>query len=368
MPDRIRVAAIIGNLNREHGGAQQLLYDIFRRLPDEFEPRVYHLFGPGTFREEFEAAGIPVHHLKAASNYDIGAFWRLVDRLREDQPDVLHTNSPVSGVWGRIAAMLVSDLSVVSVEHSVRRAYRIWPRLANGLTIPLADAVVGVSPPVVEALRSAWEGRLLPAGTRIVSIPNGVDTERFSPGSSNVGAGWDGPIVGTVGRLIEAKGIDRLLHAWPDVIEAVPDARLEIVGDGPMRRGLEELAGRLGVDPSVSFLGYRADPLPAYRRFDVAVFPSRWEGFGLTVAEAMATELPVVASDIPPFRHVVGDAGLLVADQETDALADATLDLLRQPERRVRLGEEARERVQSSFSAERLAGDYADMYRRLAAD
>lgn len=365
MSDCIRVAGLIGNLNKEHGGAQQLLYDIFRRLPEEFQPRVYHLFGPGTFREDFETAGIPVHHLEAGSNYDLRAFWRLRHRLREDRPDILHTNSPISGVWGRIAAMLVSDLQVVSVEHSVRRAYRIWPRLANGLTLPLADAVVGVSQPAVDSLRSAWEGRLLPAGTEVVSIPNGVDTERFSPGSSNDGAGDDDLIVGTVGRLIDAKGFDRLLRAWPRVIDSVPEARLQIVGDGPKRGELESLAKKLRVDASVAFLGYRANPLPAYRRFDVAVFPSRWEGFGLTVAEAMATSVPVIAADIQSFRHVVGEAGLLVAGANTDALAGTIVDLLEHPERRVRLGAAGRQRVRAHFSADCVACDYAELYWRV---
>lgn len=366
MPDRIRVAAIIGNLNKEHGGAQQLLYDVFRRLPDDFKPIVYHMFGPGTFREDFEASGVPVYHIEAASNYDVLAFARLVRRLRVDRPEILHTNSPISGFWGRIAARLAGVPRVVSVEHNVRRAFRPLPRLANGVTLPLADAVVGVSQPVVDSVLSGWEGRLLPGKTEVASIPNGVDTERFSPANSGDEAADGAPTVGTVGRLVRQKGFDRLLRAWPQVLDSVPESRLEIVGDGPIRGKLEVLAGKLGVDASVSFLGYQADSLPAYRRFDVGVFPSRWEGFGLTVAEAMAASVPVVASDIPPFQHLVGDTGLLVTGDDPTAWAEAITGLLVDPERRGTLGEAGRERIARQFSLDRVGQGYETLYRSLA--
>lgn len=368
MPDRIRVAAIIGNLNREHGGAQQLLYNVFRRLSDEFEPTVYHLFGSGSFREAFQKAGVTVHHLEARSNLDPTAFGRLLDCLRADRPHVLQTNSPISGVWGRIAGRVTKVDRIVSVEQNVHHSYRTFPRLVNGLTLPLADAVVGVSRAVVDSL-TAWERALLPASTRILSIPNGVDLDRFAPSrTDDETVPTNPPLVGTVGRLVEAKGFDRLLRAWPAVLETVPEARLEIVGDGPMHEQLEALAAELGVGGSVTLPGYRADPAPAYRRFDVAVFPSRWEGLPLAVMEAMATGVPVVTSDIPPMRQLAGEAGragLPVPGEDITQLARVIADLLRNPERRARLGAAGRERIRRHFSAERIATRYETLYRSL---
>ena len=387
MPRPIRVAAIIGNLNRERGGAQQLLYDVLRRLPDDIRPRVHVLFGPASFREEFEAAGVPVRLLGARSNTDLRAFRRLVRRLREERPRVVHTNSPISGVWGRTAARLAGVPRVVSVEHSVHDGYRLLPRLANALTLPLAHAVVGVSEAVVDSI-AGWERALLPAVTEVRAIPNGVDVGRFAPegrtaaaGSAEAGdpdevpgapmeaaSGIDGrpPTVGTIGRLIRDKGHDRLLRAWPAVREAVPDARLRIVGDGPRRDALERLAEREGVAGSVTFVGAVTDPVPEYRGFEVAVFPSRREGFGLTAAEAMACGVPVVAADLPALREVVGDAGLLVDGDDPDALAGAIISLLGDADRRAGLAAAGRDRVADRFSVDRTAGDYARLYRRLA--
>lgn len=365
--DRRRcVAAIVGNLNKEHGGAQQLLYDVFSRLPDDLEPVVYYMFGPGTFRDDFERAGVRVRPLEARSNLDPRAFLRLVAALRRDRPDVLETNSPISGIWGRIAGTMAGVPCVVSVEHNRHDAYRVAPRLANGLTLPLADAVVGVSEAVTGSL-FAWERTLLPGETELVTIPNGIDVEQFSPSARGEVPG-EGPTVGTVGQISRQKGYEHLVRAWPRVSEAVPEARLRIVGDGPLREPLEELAANLGVTGSVTFTGYVADPVPEYRRFDVAAFPSLWEGLPLTLLQAMATAVPVVTSDIRPNRTVIGDGGVTIPVGDEDALARALVDLLEDPDRRSKMGASGRERVRRLYSTRRVVEDYVELFRRCPGD
>ncbi len=362
----IRVAALIGNLNKEHGGAQQLLYDVFGRLSDDFEPWVYHLFGPGTFRDDFEAAGVRVRDLRARSNFDLAALGRLVRTLRNDRPDVLETNSPISGIWGRVAGKLAGVPCIVSVEHNRHDAYRTVPLVANGVTLPLADVVVGVSEAVTDSLYG-WERSLLPAGTEFVTIPNGVDTEQFSPGNG-AAPGGAGPVVGTVGQISRQKGYEHLVRAWPLVLEAVPSARLRIVGDGPLREPLEELARELGMGDSVTFTGYRADPVPEYRRFDVAAFPSLWEGLPLTLLQAMATAVPVVTSDIRPNRTVIGDGGVTIPVGDERALARALIGLLEEPERRSAMGAAGRERVRRLYSTRRVVEDYTELFRSCSRD
>lgn len=365
--DPIRVAAAIGKLDKERGGAQQLLYDVLSRLDgDEFERTVYVLFGDPTYREAFEDADVQVVALEADGNADARAFARFVRRLRSDAPDVLHTHSPISGVWGRPAARLAGVEHVASTEHSVHDGYPLKHRLANGLTLPLADAVIPNSRATEMSLRW-WERPLLrAAGAGVETIPNGIDVAEIAGTEPATDGGWtDGPVIGTVGRFVDAKGLTTLVRALPSIRERHPDVECVLVGDGPRREAIERTARELGVTDAITITSLVEDPHPIAATFDVAVFPSRWEGFGLAAAECMVAGVPVVASDIPAFREVVGDAGELVSRERPGEFAAAIETLLADPDRRDDLAEAGRDRIHEEFSAERVAEQYAAQYRAL---
>ena len=365
------VAAVIGNLESDHGGAQQLLYDVFSRLPaNEFDRTIYHMFGEGSFREAFEAAGVSVISLDAASNFDAGTFAQFVRQLRRESPDILHTNSPISGLWGRTAGTLAGVPHIVSTEHSVHDGYPLKHRLANGLTLGLAETAVAITPAVARSFQW-WERPLLRAcNCEIRTIPNGVDVDRIAERTGDTavadGAG-EGPMIGTVGRLVEAKGIETAVRALPRIRENAPDTELVVVGDGPRRDALESLAERLGVSHALRITGFVEDPFPEVAAFDVAMFPSRWEGFGLATAECMAASVPVVASDIPAFREVVGDAGVLVESESPAMFADAVLSLIDNPEYHDDLAQRGYDRVREQFGIDQVAEQYASVFRRAVA-
>lgn len=367
----VALAFLIGNLNREHGGAQQLLFDLCSRLPHDFDATVFYMFGEATFREDFEQEGVTVVDIGAQSNYDLRAFARLVARLRDFAPDIIQTNSTISGVWGRVAGSLAGVPVVVSVEHNVHDSYRPFARYANGLTLPLADCAVGVSESVSESL---FPRRLLAAaGTERRMIHNGVDIKRIEAAfdgsaeafEARTGLNPEASVLGTVGRLSEQKGFDVLLEAFPAVRSRVSDVQLVVVGGGPDRSALEAKASSLGVADAVVFTGYVPSVFPLLPHFDVATFPSRWEGFGLVAAEAMVAKRPVVASDIPALREVVDEAGVLVPPEKPNALGAAIASLFEEPSRRDRLGKAGYCRVTSEFSIERTVEEYVSLYREL---
>ena len=369
----INVAFLIGNLDKERGGAQQLLYDICSNLPrDEFDLTIYHMFGPGTFTSDFQDQGVSVTHLEATSNYDVGTYWRLIKYLRQENPDILHTNSPISGVWGRTAGKMANVPHLVSVEHNVHTEYKKIAQLPNGITLPLSDVIVGVSE-TVSASYPHWERRLISNSTDQMTIRNGVNSKSIKKSFSSSESilkhhtpfSPDDPIIGTMGRLTEQKGYKYLIESYPSIKNHIPNAKLLIIGDGPKRRELESIASKTGHHEDIYFTGYVPNVYVFLPNFDVAVFPSLWEGFGLTPIESMVAKRPVVATEIETFEEVIGDAGILVEPENPSALATAVSSLLDDPERREKLGEKGYERAINQFSIERTVEEYADLYRSL---
>jgi glycosyltransferase involved in cell wall biosynthesis len=376
----LHISFLIGNFSKEHGGAQQLLYDLCTHLPnDEFETTVYYMFGEGTFQPAFEAAGTEVVGLQATSNYDPGAFVRLVRHLRTNSPDILHTNSPISGAWGRVAGKIVNVPRILSVEHHIHDARRPFARAVDDATLPLVDSIIGVSEAVTNSF-APWERFLLDvAGTRIDAIPNGVDVQAIDAGGRNADSVLDpypvepsDPIVGTVGRHVEEKGYRYLIDAMERVTREHPDAKLLLVGDGPERTALEQRARRRGLldtdeADAVVFVGQQSSVPPFLVHFDIGAFSSVDESFGLALAEAMAAGVPVVGADIPAFRRILDDgaAGVLVPPRDSDALAEAIDALLSDSYRRDKLGIRGRERIERCFSIEHAAYEYAELYQNL---
>jgi glycosyltransferase involved in cell wall biosynthesis len=213
--------------------------------------------------------------------------------------DVVHTHLWAGDQWGRVAAR-VAGRPVVSTIHNTEGDGPLRDRIAR-LTAPLAT-LVGASEAVADRLRSD-------GFSRVRSIPNGIDLARFTrrPGVPERAR----RIVG-VGRLTRQKGFDVL-------VEAVRGTELDVtlVGEGEDR---SMLAG-------ASLVGWQPDVARYLREADIVAIPSRWEGFGLQAVEAMASGVPIVASDIPPLREVLGDAAVFVPPGDPGAWRSALVEL-----------------------------------------
>jgi len=199
-------------------------------------------------------------------------------------------------------------------------------------------------------------------------IANGVDTQRFTPGQAKNTS--EPARLLFVGRVVRQKGLDILLPA----LAALTPGRgfhLDVVGDGSEVKELKALAERLGIGDKVSFLGWRdRDALPGlYARSDVFVFPSRDEGMPNAVLEAMASSLPVVATDIAGNQELVrhGVTGLLTPCEDAPALASALDSLLADRDLAVRYGQAGRDLVQEHYSWRAAAQAYLDLLGKAAA-
>lgn len=257
-----------------------------------------------------------------------GLLLPLLRRIRALAPRAVMTHHIGPLLYGGIAARLAGVSNVVHVEHDVwHYANPKHRRLARLAAVLVRPKVVAVSQTVAATMR-----QLMPSA-HVCVIANAVDTERFVPGDRigarrRLGLPLAGPIIGAVGRLEEVKGQDVLVRA----VAAIPEALLVLAGDGTQAANLRQMAVDLGMAERVIFLGYRSDADTIYPAFDLVALPSHNEGLPLSVLEAQACDIPVVASDVGSVHEAMcPDASRLVPAGDVEALRAALSDLLANP-------------------------------------
>ena len=285
-------------------------------------------------------------------------FVHAVRARRSFEPQVVHAHwwfpNGVVGTWvgGLAHVPLVTTLHGTDV------------RLARtvGVAKPLFAHVLKHSAAVTTV--SHWlreETEAMVPGVHLTVAPMPVATDLFGPGSSR-----DGLHLLFVGRLMPQKGVEHLLHALASM---KTQASLDIVGDGPSRRSLEQLAQQLGVAPRIRWHGQlsQSELPPFYQRAAAVVVPSIDEGLGLVAVEALLCETPVVAFDSGGLRDVIqhNKTGLLVKPGDRAALAGALDDLLARDGRGSDLGRAGRIYALSAFAPESAARRYAGIYRQV---
>jgi sugar transferase (PEP-CTERM/EpsH1 system associated) len=360
---RVRVAHLVLGLGV--GGLEKVVLNLARRTDRRrFETRVLCLQQGGALRARFEDMGIPVDSLDLPRLPKARTLVRLVRWLRQARPDVLHTHNPTPHVFGALAARAAGVPVVVHTKHgrNYPDSFRAvaWNRLASWLS----DRIVPVSADAAAVAREVERIR----GRKVQVIRNGIDPADFAaPAGLRPGAGKRAVHVARLMDLV--KDQTTLLRAARLVVDREPGFQLTVVGDGPDRARLEALAGELGLGGHVHFLGMRSDVRELLGAADLFVLSSLTEGISLTLLEAMAAGLPVVATEVGGNREVVvpGETGLLVPAGSPAALAEALLALVRDPERARRMGAAGRRRVEDQFSLARMAADYEQLYLALVA-
>jgi glycosyltransferase involved in cell wall biosynthesis len=198
-------------------------------------------------------------------------------------------------------------------------------------------------------------------------IPNGVDIRRFRPACADTSPEERAQVVVCVAGLRHEKGIDVLLQAWHLVHLQAPQARLIIVGNGPLQSQLERMAEALSIADYVEFAGLQSDIPVQLHRGSVAVLPSRWEGMPNALLEAMACGLACVATRVSGSEDIIEHRvnGLLVEPEDYQSMATALLTLLGNSALVQEYGRAARETVERYYSFEQIMNKYVELYRRI---
>jgi glycosyltransferase involved in cell wall biosynthesis len=349
----------------ETGGAQTYVANLLPAVCPRADV-IVAAHGPGPLREATSSAGarfVALRHVRRPLHpaHDVLGLLELVALMRRERPAIVHANSSKAGILGRLAAAITGvPVRVFTVHGWAFKAHAGVPsrlyRWADRLMAPLTTVTICVA----EGERTAG----LAAGTcraeRTVVIPNAV------PAGSVPRAARDGdpPRIAWVGRLAEPKDPLTLVRA----LALLPSGSFcaAFAGDGPGRVAVERERCALGLEGAAELLGERSDVPALLARSDVFVLASRSEGAPLSVLEAMAAGLPVVASRVGGIPEIVvdGETGVLVEPGDPRPLADALGRLLGDARLRARMGDAGRRRVLERFDVEAVRRRHLDLYAR----
>jgi glycosyltransferase involved in cell wall biosynthesis len=311
---------------------------------------------PGTsegFYARLDELGVPHARVRCGADVSPRMARDVIRAVRAEQPDLLHTHLVHADVYGSLAAR-AARVPFVSTRHNDDR-YLLGPfRYVDRAFARRARRLIAISDAVREFLIRAGHDR-----EKLVTVPYGLDEvpaapSELTPEAAGIPPGV--PLLLAVGRLIAQKDHATLLRAFATARESHPEARLAILGSGPLEGETRALAGELGLADAVTLPG-RLEIRDWLERADVFVHSSRWEGFGIVLLEAMLAGLPVVATRVSAVPEVVadGETGLLVEAGDADAFAAALDRLLADPAEARRLGEAGRARALAEFSVARMS-------------
>jgi glycosyltransferase involved in cell wall biosynthesis len=324
--------------------------------------------------ERLAEAGLRVHRVPFQRGYghpatDAVALRRLAGILRRGRFDLVHCHSAKAGVLGRLAARAAGVPAVYSPHcfpfvGDFGAPRRRFATLVERSLAPLSAAVICVS----EDERREGLAAGLPAG-RLTVVRNGCPPPpRVEPDPALEALRAGGPLAAAIAVMRPQKSLDVFVDAAPLVLERMPEARLALVGEGPLHAELAERARGHGLedDPRFAILPFRAPAARHLRAADVFVLPSAWEGLPIAILEALSCGVPQVATAVGGTPEAVGDGttGLLVPPRDPPALAAAIVALLGDPGRRGAMGRASVQRWQDGFQLERMVRETADVYAR----
>jgi glycosyltransferase involved in cell wall biosynthesis len=320
---------------------------------------------------------LPALGREVAPVADLTALAQILRLIRREQPAIVHTHTSKAGFIGRLAAVIARVPAVIHQPHghvfygyySARRTavFTALERQAARWTdriITLTDR--GATEHLARGIGRAAQYVAVPSGVPTAELRAAAPARREARARLRLDPGAF--VVVGLGRLVPIKGFDLLVRALPAVVAQLPAARLVLVGDGAERPRLDALARSLGVTARLEMTGELFDVTTHLAAADVLAVPSRNEGMGRVIVEAMALGIPVVATAVGGIPDVVtdGESGRLVPPEDVVALAAALVELGRDEALRDKLGEAAQARAESFSSAvarEKLLAVYADLVR-----
>lgn len=363
------------------GGIEQQILGIIRRSSDtrtvhhvaQLVPNVPHHYGLGLVQSDvLTENSVGVERLHSVvwdrRGFVLPTLRKLAELIARHRIDLLHTHDNRANFAGAILARWCNLPMVASLYGYVRTSWKLralaW---LDSQILRSVDHIIASSPSMVRWIPAACASRVTTILNAIETTPFRMSTEARADLVRQFGLDSQKPIVSLVGRLSEEKGHQVLLAAAPSVLRRFPLTQFLFVGDGPLRKVLEQHVEQAGLTSSIRLVGFVDNVRAVMSLSDLAVQPSLSESLPLTVLEAMAEGKAVVATDVGSIREAVVDeeTGLLVPPHDPAALAEAIIAMLGDTPRRIAMGERGARQVQARFSIATRVSQVQEVYRRV---
>lgn len=353
--DKIKVVHIIPTLT--FGGAERFVIDLANNTSDKIESDIVILKDEKALASDLEKY-IDIHLVEKKKKLSFGLFEKIEDKLKELDPDIVHTHLFGADVWGRVAANRL-DLPVVTTEHNVNKQESSVKGLAKKILSNYSDKYTAPS----EAVKIYMQDNYGIDEKDIEVIMHGINLDKFL---------YSDPYIGhkplkllMLGRLTKQKGHDLALEALSMVDRN--DWMLDIVGDGEDYSYLEKLVQEHGLQENVRLWDPTLDVEDEYNGHDVILMPSRWEGLGLVAMEAMAAGRVVIGTNVEGLNEVVknGINGLLVKPENPEALAKRIIFCIQNEGECGDIARKARKYAKKHFSIEDMVEKYEKIYQEM---
>lgn len=352
------------------GGAERVIANLAKHLdPERFRVTICHLKQRGEIGDELQRQGYQVVGVPRQEG-SIRRYFSFLDLrkiVRENNIQLLHSHTTYSLTDSSLCRMTMRGLKTVHTFHfgnypNYDRKYMIMEKVFSRVT----DCLVAVGEEQRDVIRTAYSYK----ENRIITLLNGVEDIVVTPDLE-----WETRtrnekklIIGTISTHIEQKGITYLLDTAQELRARGLEPLFVVVGDGPLRAGLEERSRKMDLGKNVIFTGWKhmagSTMLPL---FDIFFQPSLWEAMSMVVLEAMAAKKPVVVTDVGDNRHVVahGKTGFVVPAKDVGQMADALQRLIASRELREEYGGAGRAKYERSYTVRAMAKQYGVLYDKL---
>lgn len=301
-----------------------------------------------------------------SSKLDVSAIGEIRKHIKRIRPNLIHVHGTRAGSLGRLAAIGL-PYPLIYTEHLWTRDYKLPSRVGHRLQLIglwFLDMFTTLNIAVSQSVKDFMIENQISRDEKIVVIYNGIEKNNkevkiFSRKEI---------VIGTVGTLNPQKGMQFLIDAMEKIVREFPEVKLRIVGDGTYKKVLQRIVKNKKLTKAVKFLGFVRDIEDELTIFDIYVQPSLSESFGLAILQAMSVGLPIVATNTGGIPEVVtaNKSGILVEPGKSDALSDAILKLLRDPEKAKKMGKLSKEDAQIKFSLDDMVKETEQVYESVA--
>ena len=350
------------------GGAEKLALTLAKiQKQNNHDVTIAFLFRGGPIAKQAKDYGIPIEIFNLKNGYDLVKGFNFFNFLRREKFDIIHIHQSAIAIFFSI--FFKKNAIIIRHEHG---GHALGPQkkkviLAMRILSLLVDCHIAIS----NATKKGLIQRFKINYKKIRIVYNGIDLTLFKDRKNKqklrkqFGLIKNKLVIGSIGRLVSEKGFEHFLKTAKLIKSAIHNIHFLIVGDGPLRNDLQKLAEKLGIANCVSFLGERIDVPDLLSIFDVFLLTSNWEPFGIVLVEAMASGLPIVAFNVDGVSEVVDEkCAVLVEPYNIQKMADEVIKLLKNSEKRKKMGEYSLKRAEL-FDINKKAKEIEELYINL---